>query len=78
MKLKYNKLKVSCETNNKQEVIKHYRNKDDDKYRKVPTILSFWDNSFYRYKRSPSKLCFAKSIQKSSAVCRKGITMFKY
>ena len=41
MKLKYNKLKVSCETNNKQEVIKHYRNKDDDKYRKLSIILNF-------------------------------------
>ena len=61
-KLKCNKLKVSCETNNKQEVIKHYRNKDDDKYRKLSIILNFEDNSFYGYKRSPSKLCFVKSI----------------
>ena len=35
MKLKYNKLKVSCETNNKQKVIKCYRNKNDNKYRKL-------------------------------------------
>ena len=48
MKLKYNKLKVSCETNNKQKVIKYYRNKNDNKYRKLSTILNFEDNSFYR------------------------------
>lgn len=50
MKLKYNKLKVSCETNNKQKVIKYYRNKNDNKYRKLSIILNFEDNSFYRYR----------------------------
>lgn len=50
MKLKYNKLKVSCETNNKQKVIKYYRNKNDNKYRKLLIILNFEDNSFYRYR----------------------------
>ena len=50
MKLKYNKLKVSCETNNKQKVIKYYRNNNDNKYRKLSIILNFEDNSFYRYR----------------------------
>ena len=50
MKLKYNKEKVSCETNNKQKVIKYYRNKNDNKYRKLSIILNFEDNSFYRYR----------------------------
>lgn len=50
MKLNYNKLKVSCETNNKQKVIKYYRNKNDNKYRKLSIILNFEDNSFYRYR----------------------------
>ena len=39
MKLKCNKLKVSCETNNKQEVIKYYRNRQDTKYRELSIIL---------------------------------------
>ena len=51
MKLKYNKEKVSCETNNKQKVIKYYRNKNDNKYRKLSIIFNFEDKSFYRYKR---------------------------
>ena len=51
MKLKYNKLKVSCETNNKQKKIKYYKNKNDNKHRKLSIILNFEDNSFYRYKR---------------------------
>lgn len=50
VKLKYNKLKVSCETNNKRKVIKYYRNKNDNKYRKLSIILNFEDNSFYRYR----------------------------